>query len=286
MDSCGKNNFLSTLQKLSTDDLEVIIKTQQKVGNILKYDEWLGEKLEPEEVSNFKLKVGDLQPEYPCSVQFASGTTGQSKAALTSHFNMINEAIYMGKALNMDKAPKLVCLTVPMFLAFGFGVISAAMNYGCTLYLPNPTFNATASLETIEKYRCQVVMGTPTMFVGMVDTQKRLHKDISSLELALMGGSACSPEVIQRTRQVFEISNVRVGYELSEVSGGIYVNDDTQSPDKAMFTCGKLCDHGKTLKFGEVGELLVRGWFTMMVYFGDETNTKKAIDSNGWFKTG
>lgn len=88
MDSCGKNNFLSTLQKLSTDDLEVIIKTQQKVGNILKYDEWLGEKLEPEEVSKFK-----LQPEYPCSVQFASGTTGQSKAALTSHFNMINEAI-------------------------------------------------------------------------------------------------------------------------------------------------------------------------------------------------
>lgn len=281
MDSCGKNNFLSTLQKLSTDDLEVIIKTKQKVGNILKYDEWLGEKLEPEEMSKFK-----LQPEYPCSVQFASGTTGQSKAALTSHFNMIKEAIYMGKALNMDKAPKLVCLTVPMFLAFGFGVISAAMNYGCTLYLPNPTFNATASLETIEKYRCQVVMGTPTMFVDMVDTQKLLHKDISSLELALMGGSACSPEVIQRTRQVFEISNVRVGYELSEVSGGIYVNDDTQCPDKAMFTCGKLCDHGKTLKLGEVGDLLFRGWFTMMGYFGDETNTKKAIDSNGWFKTG
>ncbi|XP_075154076.1 medium-chain acyl-CoA ligase ACSF2, mitochondrial-like [Haematobia irritans] len=295
MDSYGKSNFASILNEMNTNGLKVVMKSPKKQDKFFNYDDIFRTKPEPHKICNLRLEAIAHQPEKPLSIQFTSGTTGQPKAALLSHFAMVNQAIHMGSTLLLHEGPKTVCMTVPMFHIFGFCVVAAALNYGSTLCLPSPTFNAQAALEAVEKYRCNVLLGTPTMFVDMVDNQKRLQKNTLSLDLALMGGSACSPEVVQRTRQVLQVSNVRLGYGMSESSGLVFADDGTESPDKAMLSCGKLLPHaeakivdnnGNTVKIGEMGELWLRGWFSMLGYFEDEENTKKTLDSSGWLKTG
>uniref|UniRef100_A0A1I8QF46 Medium-chain acyl-CoA ligase ACSF2, mitochondrial n=1 Tax=Stomoxys calcitrans TaxID=35570 RepID=A0A1I8QF46_STOCA len=295
MDTYGKCQFLKTLQEINDRELKVVMQSQQKLDSYSNYDDLFKAKPAKEKISDLKLKAVDHPPENPLSLKFTSGTTGQPKAALLSHFNMVNEAVYMGKAILLDECPRTVCLTLPMFHVFGFSVVAAAINYGSSLCLPSPTFNAQSSLEAIEKYKCDILMGTPTMFVDMVDTQKRLQKDTSSLDLALMGGSACSPEVVLRTREVLKVAKVRLGYGMTESSGAVFADDGSESPDKAMLSCGKLFPHaeakvvddkGKTVKFGEVGELWLRGWFTMLGYFDDDKHTSQTINYSGWLKTG
>lgn len=45
-------------------------------------------------------------------------------------------------------------------------------------------------------------------------------------------------------------------------------------------------DEGKTVPFGNPGELLVRGYSTMMGYWGEPEKTRKTLGEDGWLHTG
>ncbi|GBP04634.1 Acyl-CoA synthetase family member 2, mitochondrial [Eumeta japonica] len=88
--------------------------------------------------------------ENPSTLQFTSGTTGKPKAALISHFSMVNQAVYMGKALGIDAGNKSLCLTVPMFHAFG-EIIILLFTLWLHLVPTKSTFNAVSTLNCIER---------------------------------------------------------------------------------------------------------------------------------------
>lgn len=301
MDAYGKLDFLGklellkktkrTLQSLSA----IIIKSASSLESYLDYDKMLSQKGYENLPECVASGIKEILPEGPAAIQFTSGTTGLPKAALISHFSMVNQSVYMGKALRVHEGNKSLCLTVPMFHAFGLSIVVSCLQYGCSLCLPSPVFNATATLDCIEREKCNVVVGTPTMFVDLLDKQSRLHKSVESLETALVGGSACTPDMITQTRNVFRLREVVVGYGLSEGTAAVCAQDGSETAESALNSVGKVFGHGeakvvsddgKTLKFGEVGELQIRGWFNMLGYFEDEENTRRTIDSNGWLKTG
>ena len=69
----------------------------------------------------------------------------------------------------------------------------------------------------------------------------------------------------------------------------------TDTYKKQISTVGKVHPHteakivdesGKTLKVGEKGEILTRGYLIMLKYWNDEGKTKKTIDEKGWVHTG
>lgn len=302
MDVCGKLDFLNKLKQLNATDsgeqspLTVVMKTKDKtMENFLSYDVLVDKHLPLQQSDVVKSKIHQTSPESPLILQFTSGTTGQPKVALISHYNMVNEAVYFGRALKLDSGNKTLCLTVPMFHAFALGILAAALYHGSTLSLPSPTFNAAAALEAIERDRCNVVVGTPTMYVDLLDNQTRKQKCVESLEYALVGGAACTPEVFAKTKEVFQLRRMIIGYGLSEATAAVFSQDGSETEESAMKSVGKIFgngeakiidDQGKTLKFGEVGELCIRGWFNMIGYYEDEENTRKAKDQNGWLRTG
>ncbi|KAM7354426.1 medium-chain acyl-CoA ligase ACSF2, mitochondrial-like [Cochliomyia hominivorax] len=301
MDCYDKLEFLNKVKQLNTAEstvqspLSIIIKCDKNVKDFLNYDELLDKKSDRQNIDKIKSNMQEINPETPSVIQFTSGTTGQPKAALLSHFNIVNQAVYMGRGLRLHPGGKTLCLTVPMFHAFGLSILVACLHYGSTLSLPSPTFNAVAALEAIERDKCNVVVGTPTMFVDMLDQQSRLQKNVESLEAALVGGSACSPEVAKQTKKVLGLREMVIGYGLSEGTAAVFVQDGTESSESALHSVGKIFSHceakiidekGNILKFGEVGELCVRGWVTMMGYFEDVENTQRTKDVYGWLRTG
>jgi medium-chain acyl-CoA ligase, mitochondrial len=54
-----------------------------------------------------KLQKG-INPDSGCNIQFTSGTTGQPKAALVSHFSLVNAGIDTGKESSRKKSQKIV----------------------------------------------------------------------------------------------------------------------------------------------------------------------------------
>lgn len=49
----------------------------------------------------------------------------------------------------------------------------------------------------------------------------------------------------------------------------------------------KIVDpNGKTVPFGQLGELCVRGYNIMLGYHGDEEKTREVLGKDKWYRTG
>ena len=53
-----------------------------------------------------------------------------------------------------------------------------------------------------------------------------------------------------------------------------------------LFEAKVVDEKGNMVPFGKPGELLVRGYVTMLEYWGEETKTKETIGPDRWIKTG
>jgi len=96
------------------------------------------------------------------------------------------------------------------------------------------------------------------------------------------GGSALQP----RLARVFHAAKIKVleGYGLTETSPVVAVNSYDDKEIK-IGTVGPVINNVK-VKFGEDGEILVKGPNVMLGYYKQPELTKENIDSDGWFHTG
>ncbi|KAM7296744.1 hypothetical protein ISCGN_021899 [Ixodes scapularis] len=95
-----------------------------------------------------------LQFDAAANVLFTSGTTGRPKAALLSHFNIVNNANLGGRSFGLHEQDDSICLNVPLVHCYGcVGGSLAAAIFGATLVMPAPSFKAKAALEAIAEQR-------------------------------------------------------------------------------------------------------------------------------------
>lgn len=155
------------------------------------------------EIDSLENNMENVSPDSACNIQFTSGTTGLPKAAVLSHYSMINSAIYYTKALNLEGGR--ICGILPLFHCYALLVGKiAGMIAGATYVIPSPYFIADKALEIISKEKCTHIQGTPTMYVDLVEMQKKLNIPIPSAKYALTGGASCSPQVFERYQECLE----------------------------------------------------------------------------------
>lgn len=239
----------------------------------------------------------NISPDSGVNLQFTSGTTGQPKAALLSHFNFINNAISLGleHGFNLTENHR-VCIQVPFFHVFGVVTgILGSISHGCALVVPGPGYNPSASVQAIVSERCNVIYGTPTMYVDLVNEVKKTGTDLPSIKLAVTGGAPCAPQLYKDIQGVLGVEQVKTIYGLTETTCVCFHSVWEESQEKVLTTVGHLGDHweakvvdqnGALVPFGMPGELCVRGYGTMLGYWEDEQKTKETIGMDKWLKTG
>lgn len=126
----------------------------------IQYNDLLGYSSESD-IAEIEKIQNSIAPDSGCNLQFTSGTTGHPKAALISHFSIVNNGHDTAIRIGLHKQPYTVCSMMPFFHVAGILSITNTMVYGTTLVLPSPHFHAESSLKTIVKYKCEGVYATP-----------------------------------------------------------------------------------------------------------------------------
>jgi fatty-acyl-CoA synthase len=239
--------------------------------------------------------AGILQFDEPINIQFTSGTTGLPKGATLTHHNILNNGFFLAQAMRYTEQDK-VCIPVPMYHCFGMVIGSlACLASGAAIVFPGEGFDPLATLETVAEERCTSLYGVPTMFIAELDHPEFSRFDLSGLRTGMMAGAPCPIEVMRRCINDMHLSDITIGYgmtETSPVSTQTLIGD---SLEHQTATVGRVHPHvevkivdteGRIVPVGTAGEFCTRGYSVMLGYWDDEERTAQAIDRSGWMHTG
>jgi len=252
----------------------------------------MGENVSDEEL---QARKAILDPDDIITIMYTSGTTGFPKGVMLTHHNLITNA--SGTAACMDLGPTdRVCIPVPFFHCSG----SVSGNMCCVLtgatMVPVEVFDPAQVLKTVEKERCTVLHGVPTMFIMELELMEKEKFNTSSLRTGIMAGSPCPVKVLKKAMEVMNMREIVVAYGQTEASPGI-TNTRTSDPvELRISTVGRALpgvevkivnpETGEEVPRGVEGEICARGSNIMKGYYKMPEATAKAIDKDGWLHTG
>jgi acyl-CoA synthetase (AMP-forming)/AMP-acid ligase II len=225
---------------------------------------------------------------------FTSGTTGRPKGAVLLHGQTIRLYTYWSDVAGLQPGDRFLGVN-PFFHCFGYKAgLLASIIRGATL-LPVAVFDAVATMALIEAERINIAPGTPTLYISLLDHPRRGEFDLSSLRVAVTGGSVVPNVLVKRMRQDLGFRTVINAYGLTESCGFATSCHSDDSDEIIANTSGRAVEgtevviagqNGDLLGPGEPGEVLVRGYNVMSGYYENPAATAVAIDANGWLHTG
>jgi long-chain acyl-CoA synthetase len=239
--------------------------------------------------------TGDILPtnaDDTAVVLYTSGTTGRPKGAELTHFQMYMACTVGGETFGYT--PEDVSLLVlPLFHVFGLSsTFNVAVRFGGSVVLV-PRFEVGAVLDALERRRCTVICGVPTMFIALLqaDTSGR---DLSALRVGVSGGASIPGEVIRGFEEKYSGVVILEGYGLSETVALATFNRSAE--DRRILSIGRpmwgvevriVADDGTELLSGpdNVGEIVIRGHNVMKGYYKNPEATAETT-RGGWFHTG
>ncbi len=223
---------------------------------------------------------------------YTSGTTGKPKGAELTHFQLFMNCTVAGELFEFQDDDVSVAV-LPLFHVFGLSsVLNTTVRYGGTMVLV-PRFEVGPVVDAIERHRCTIFSGVPTMFSALLHADMS-GRDLSSLRTGVSGGAAIPGEVIRAFEDKFPGSVILEGYGLSESASTTTFN--VNASVRKVLSIGKpiwgvevrvVGDDDKPLPPGQehVGEIVIRGHNIMKGYYKKPEATVEAF-RGGWFHTG
>lgn len=253
----------------------------------------VGERVPSDQICEISRSLDSRQP---INIQYTSGTTGFPKAAMLSHRNLLVNAYYVGVCQRFSSQDR-VCIPVPFYHCFGcvLGTLCCAV-CGSAMVIPGEYFQATDTLDAVERERATALYGVPTMFIAELEDPTFAGRDLSSLRTGVMAGSPCPIEIMRKLIYQVGVREMTIGYGQTEASP-IVTQTRTDDPiELRVETVGrpipgvevKIVDPatGAILADEQQGELCSRGHGVMIGYYKNPEATAAAIDEEGWLHSG
>jgi fatty-acyl-CoA synthase len=266
----------------------------EKTPGMLNFDDVAG-MATPAQAAEIERLAGVMQFDDPINIQFTSGTIGNPKGATLTHHNILNNGFFIGEAMRLTDQDRL-CIPVPFYHCFGMvlGNLACVTHRAC-MVIPGEGFDPVAVLSAVQEERCTGLHGVPTMFIALLNHPDFARYDLSSLRTGIMAGSPCPIEVMKRVVAEMNQREITIAYGMTETSPVSFQSSVDDPLERRVSTVGRIQPHlevkivdadGRVVPPGTPGELLTRGYSVMRGYWGDEEQTRAAIDEARWMHTG
>ncbi|MDQ3963211.1 MAG: long-chain fatty acid--CoA ligase [Actinomycetota bacterium] len=264
-----------------------VVKAAVDDVDIVTIDEWdrlgpLGEAAPEIEISDDDLAV----------LAYTSGTTGEPKAAMLSHGNLLAN---LDQQMQIPDAhvteDDVLFLALPLFHIFGLNVtLGLLVMNGATGVLVE-RFEPVVTLGWIQQHKVTILFGAPPMYSAWCATPGADQYDLSSVRLAISGAAPLPADVLREFRDLFGI-DIYEGYGLTETAPTLTSNRMTDKPRPGSIGMALpnvqlrlVNEAGHDVELGDPGEIVVRGPNVFQGYWRNDEATK-AVLHDGWFHTG
>ena len=231
------------------------------------------------------------------TIIFSSGSTGDPKGVMLSHFNVDANVQGASQVLHLYQDERVLGI-LPFFHSFGYLVFwLVTLNGQSIVFHPSP-LDVTAIGDLVQRFRLTFLVTTPTFL--QLYQRRCTPEQFSSLRIVLTGAEKLPARLAQAFEDHFGVAPVE-GYGVTECAPVISVNcPDFRAagffqPASRRGTVGQPLpgvsvqivdpDSFAPLPADTPGMLLVKGPNVMQGYLGREDLTASAI-RDGWYITG
>jgi 2,3-dihydroxybenzoate-AMP ligase len=241
-----------------------------------------------------RLDTVKVDPDEPCILQLSGGTTGVPKLIPRTN----NDYVYNTKAaVAVNDVHADDCLLVALPIAHNFPLacpgISGFFWKGARVVLTESP-RADDVLPLIERERITHLELVPALLIRYINTPVVADRDLSSVRVINTGGQKLQPEVKRRAESVFPNARVQEVFGMAE---GLLMFVRLDDSEEVRFeTAGRpVCDDDEILIVdedrnpvpdGEVGELLVRGPYTLRGYYNVPEYNARTFTPDGFYCSG
>ena len=233
-------------------------------------------------------RAAEVEPDDVSDILFTSGTTGQSKGAMSAHRQALAVAAAWAECGEVTSGDRYLVLN-PFFHSFGYkaGILVCLLT-GAAI-VPQLVYDPAETMRLVQAERITVLPGAPTIYQTILDHPGRAQADLSSLRLAVTGASVVPVALVERMQSELSFDTVLTAYGLTEAVVAT-MGRPGDDPKIVATTSGRATagfEVSITSPDGSgAGEILLRGPNVMLGYLDDPAATAEAIDSGGWLHTG
>ncbi len=297
--------FMSKLPQFPWPKNDRIIhldRTLKSIG-MAKIAYWVGvAKLAPMPVIAKLFEIDKRRGDDEAALLFTSGSSGEPKGVRMTHRMLVANMCQLLSKVNPPVGSAFLA-SLPIFHSFGLNVttmLPPVFGYGMVTY-PSP-LDAKRLNELIEKYKCSLVVTTPTFARGML--RRANPHSYDSVQYFVTGAEKLQQSLVDEFMQKCN-TRVSEGYGLTETAPvcGANLDEVGPTPEQPWFVSGYLPgsighvlpglavkitdpdDDDKELPLSERGMIWFKGANVFKGYIGrDDLNAE--IFRDGWFKTG
>jgi acyl-CoA synthetase (AMP-forming)/AMP-acid ligase II len=224
---------------------------------------------------------------------FTSGSTGEPKAVMLSHRNVLSNCDSICRFLPVDFRER-AGIVVPLCHALGNSVMQTHILSGAEIVFLGDSKFPTDQIEALKESQCTSVTGVPEIFEGWLPVLRDQDLEFTALRyVAVAGGRFVAAKALEMKTRIAP-AKLFLMYGQTEATARLgWLPPDEL--DTFADTIGQaipgvelrvLNEAGTTeTECGEPGTLFARGDNVMLGYWNDPSATNEVI-INGWLKTG
>jgi len=243
------------------------------------------------DTDRYRQAIDSVETTDPALIVYTSGSTGQPKGAVLTHYALSFGATLQTRHFRVDRPAIVVSFPVNHVASVADTCATTLVRGGKIVF--QEQFDPVASVEATVAERCTIMGGVPTMYQLQASAPGFDEADLSAVELMLWGGAAMPEGLIHRLGETG--TRLMTAYGMTETATHVTYTDEDAGIDILAGTVGRpdprcrlriATEDGGASSIDNTGEVQLEADFLMTGYWNRPEASRASFTDDGWFRTG